>query len=238
MKIAIMQPYFFPYLGYFQLMSAVDEWVVFDDIQYIRHGWINRNRILSPNLEKEWQYITVPLKKYSQNSLINQIEIRNTNSWVDSILGGLSYYKRIKAPYYNDTIAFIKPLIDSEYKFISKLNIDLIQNIASLLDIEINITISSKKDFKYKENMESDDWALEISKKMGASTYINPIGGSEIFNKNKFINESIQIKFLKPNLVRYKQSRREYVSMLSIIDSLMFNSLKEVKEMLNNYEII
>ena len=233
-----MQPYFLPYLGYFQLMNAVDKWIVFDNIQYIRHGWINRNRILSPNLEKEWKYISIPLKKYSQSTLITQIEINKDNNSIDSILGGLSYYKRIKAPFYKDTITFIKPLIQNEHKFISELNINLMNNIADLLDIKTKFTISSKEGFEFKENMESDDWALEISKKIGASTYINPIGGIELFDKEKYKSEGIEIKFLKTNNIIYKQSRRDFVPFLSMIDVMMFNPIEKIKEMLNKYELV
>ena len=107
MKLAIMQPYFFPYIGYFQLMNVVDKWVVFDNIQYIRHGWVNRNRILSPNLEKEWQYILIPLDKHAKEALIYDIKIINSNRWKDEIIGKLSYYKRIRAPYYYQIIDLI-----------------------------------------------------------------------------------------------------------------------------------
>ena len=233
-----MQPYLLPYLGYFQLMNAVDEWVVFDDIQYRRHSWINRNRILSPNLEKEWKYISIPLKRYSQTKLITQIEINNDNKWCDSILGGLSYYKRVKAPFYKDTVSFIEPLIQNKYEFISELNIILMKHIANLLNIKTNIRISSEEDFKFKKNMESDDWALEISKKLGASTYINPLGGLEIFDKKKYKKEGIEIKFLKTNNIFYKQSKRNFVPFLSIIDVLMFNSIENIKIMLDKYELV
>ena len=84
MRLAIMQPYFFPYIGYFQLINAVDKWVVFDEVQYIRHGWVNRNMILSPNIEKQWQYIIVSLQKHNQGELIKNIKVNYQLSWQES----------------------------------------------------------------------------------------------------------------------------------------------------------
>ena len=112
MKLGVMQPYFFPYIGYFQLMKNVDQWVVFDDIQYINKGWINRNRILHPNVEKQWQYITLPLVKRKQFEKICNIEIKSEINWRAEILGKLTAYKR-KAPFYNETLNLINECFDT-----------------------------------------------------------------------------------------------------------------------------
>jgi hypothetical protein len=237
MKLAIMQPYFFPYIGYFQLMNAVDEWVIFDNIQYIRHGWVNRNRILSPNLEKEWQYVLVPLDKHSKEDLINEIKIINTNSWKDDIIGKLSYYKRIRAPYYHQIIALVEKCFDNNVISLIELNTITLKHITDYLGINFNYSISSKEKIDYTNVIGSGDWALEISKQMQASVYINPIGGKEIFDRDKFNNLDIKIQFLKTNDIKYKQSRREYVPWLSIIDVMMFNSIENIKLMLDEYEL-
>ena len=113
MKIGIMQPYAFPYLGYFQLINYVDKWVIFDDIQYISKGWINRNRILHPDLKKEWQYFTVPIKKHSRESRIKDIEINEELEWRDAFLGKLTSYKK-KAPFYKETVEFIGDCVNIE----------------------------------------------------------------------------------------------------------------------------
>tara|TARA_Y100000590_G_scaffold440912_1_gene566906 strand:- start:434 stop:1150 length:717 start_codon:yes stop_codon:yes gene_type:complete len=237
MKLAIMQPYFFPYIGYFQLMNVVDKWVVFDNIQYIRHGWVNRNRILSPNLEKEWQYILIPLDKHAKEALIYDIKIINSNRWKDEIIGKLSYYKRIRAPYYYQIIDLVQKCFDNDINNLLELNIIILKNIADYLDINFNYSISSKEKFDYTNVTGPGDWALEISKQMNASLYINPIGGEKIFNRNKFENSDIEIKFIKPNIIEYKQSKRKYVPWLSIVDVLMFNSIDTIIKMLSLYKL-
>ena len=233
MKLGIMQPYLFPYIGYFQLMNAVDKWVVFDDIQYIRHGWVNRNRVLSPNLEKEWQYITVPLVKHQKTELIYNIVINNTEKWQSNIYNKLSYYKKIRAPYFKDVIKVVENCLSYDTKFLNDLNIKSLKLVANYLGINFNYVISSKEEFDYSEVNNSGDWAFEISKQMDASTYVNPVGGKEIFDNEKFENEGIELKFLKSNNMHYKQSRRNYVPWLSIIDVMMFNPPERIKDMLN-----
>ena len=149
MKLGIMQPYLFPYIGYFQLISAVDIWVVFDDVQYIRHGWVNRNRILSPNIQKEWQYITVPIQKFKREDFIEDIKINNTVAWQNSILGKLSYYKQIKAPFYSTVQSLVKEMLEKKYDSIVELNIRTIQSVCDYLGVEFNYRISSKEKYDY-----------------------------------------------------------------------------------------
>ena len=232
-----MQPYFFPYIGYFQLINAVDEWVIFDDIQYIRHGWVNRNRILSPNLEKEWQHILVPLDKHHQEDFIHEIKIIDTNNWKDDAMGKLSYYKRIRAPYYDQIIVLIEKCFDNNPISLVELNTLILKHITDYLSINFNYSISSQKSFNFSNVVGPGDWALEISKQMKASVYINPIGGKEIFDKDKYFSEGIELQFLKSREIKYKQSRRSYVPWLSIIDIMMFNSIENIKLMLDEYEL-
>ena len=111
MKLALMQPYFFPYLGYFDIINSVDKWVVFDNAQYIRRGWIHRNRILHPR--KGWQYIVVPIKKHSHKTVIKDIMIDNEQNWKRKIIRKLQHYKK-KAPYFDETIAFVEDCLAIE----------------------------------------------------------------------------------------------------------------------------
>ena len=237
MKLAIMQPYFFPYIGYFQLMKAVDKWIIFDDIQYIRHGWVNRNRILSPNLNKEWQYIVIPLDKYCKEDTINKIKITSNHHWKEDIIGKLSYYRKIRAPHYHKVIDLVQRCFDNDVTSLLELNIITLKHIADYLDIKFEYSISSKEQFDYTNVIGPGDWALEISKQMNASLYINPIGGQEIFNRDKFAYSGINIKFIESNFIKYKQSRREYVPWLSIIDLMMFNSIDTIRKMLSLYKL-
>lgn len=234
MKVGIMQPYFFPYIGYFQLINYVDKWIFFDDVQYIRRGWMNRNRILHP--KEGWQYIVVPLKKHRRCDLIKDIQINSNQNWKEKLLGQLSHYKK-KAPYYNETINIIKRAIDLDTENITELNAHIIKTICEYLDINFKYEISSKCKFDYSKVNEPGDWALSISEQIGANEYVNPPGGIDLFNEEKFNYSNIRLRFLKKSNIEYFQKRKYFEDGLSIIDVMMFNSKEKIKEMLNLYEV-
>lgn len=238
MRLAIMQPYFFPYIGYFQLITATDKFIVFDVVQYIKHGWMNRNRILSPNSLEGWQYILVPLKKNKQHTIIKDVKIFNQKDWLQTILGQLSYYKKINAPYYNDCIELIFELKKYSYSSLVELNVKSLVLVCNYLDLKFNYEICSQKDLNFENVRDSGDWALEISKSEKATIYINPIGGIYLFDKINFLNNGITLKYLKTKDIFYRQSKREFISSLSILDVMMFNSKDYIKELLNEYELI
>lgn len=235
MKVGIMQPYFFPYLGYFSLISFTDKWVVFDIPQFIRHGWIERNRILK--LDGSWQYIKVPLIKHSQQTTIKDIYIRNVENWKEKILAQLQHYKR-KALYFKETEELLKEIFKYESESIVDTNINAIKQICQYLEMDFNYQFSSDMKIYPSQIKEPDDWALEISKILNAETYVNPIGGVDIFDEKKYISNGIELLFLKNKLVEYKQFNNTFEPGLSIIDVLMFNSIKETKDLIENYELL
>jgi hypothetical protein len=235
MKIGIMQPYFFPYIGYWQLINACDEFILFDDVQYIRHGWINRNRILKP--KEGWQYITVPLQNHSRNEIIKNIKASENFPWKEKILRQIEWYKKI-APFYTDTIN----LIENTLAKVSGINIVhinkiIIEYLCKYLDIKTNISISSEQNFDYSNINDPGEWALRISEQKKADMYINPASGKELFSKENFNRSNIKIVFLKPHEIEYNQKNSLFVSSLSIIDVLMFNGRNKTIEMLNLYDI-
>lgn len=236
MKIGIMQPYFFPYIGYWQLINACDEFILFDDIQYIRHGWINRNRILKP--EEGWQYIMVPLQSHSRNDLIRNIRASQNFQWKEKILRQLGYYKKI-APFYLDTINLIKNILDEVIETsIVHINEIIIKSLCKYLDIRTNITISSGQNFDYSKVNSAGEWALRISEQKKADAYINPISGKELFSKENFNHSNIKLLFLNSHEIKYNQKRPLFIPSLSIIDVLMFNGRDKTIEMLNLYNIL
>lgn len=237
LRVGIMQPYFFPYIGHFQLISHVDKWIVFDDVQYIRHGWINRNRILHPT--NGWQYITVPLLKQGHKELIKNTKINNNIDWKVKIINQLAHYKNI-APYYDKTIKLIQEALNVETNHITILNVNILKVICSYLEIPFNYQISSDMNFDYSNVKESDDWALEISMQLGADEYVNPIGGKELFDQEKYDSQGIKLSFLSSNSdeLKYKQGKKPFEPALSIIDVFMFCSQNEIKKMLNSYEVL
>lgn len=234
MKVGIMQPYFFPYLGYFQLINYVDKWIFFDDVQYINHGWMNRNRILHP--KEGWLYIILPLQKHSRDDLIKDIKINNNENWREKILGQLSHYKK-KAPYYNNTIDLVNECLNVYENNLVNVNVNIISVICNYLDINFDYEISSHCKFDYSNVNDAGEWALRICEQINANEYINPPGGYDLFNIDKFNNSNINLKFLKMNDIVYSQKRSNFEPGLSIIDVLMFNSKEDIKNMLNLYEV-
>ncbi|MES5954330.1 WbqC family protein [Bacillus fungorum] len=237
MKIGIMQPYFFPYIGYFQLINHVDKWVIFDDVQYIRHGWVNRNRILHPT--DGWQYIIAPLEKHSHKHSIKEVQINNTTNWKLKIMNQLVHYKK-KAPYYKQCIEIIEKALDINTNNITELNTHILEIICNNLEMPFSYQISSLTNFNYSDVEDPGDWALTISSQLHATEYVNPIGGKELFNRTKFEEQGIKLSFLQSSMEKlvYKQGYRSFEPALSIIDLLMFCSKDEIKSMLDQYEVL
>lgn len=233
-KIAIMQPYLFPYIGYFQLVNAVDTFVFYDDVNFIKGGWINRNNILINGKRK---LITVPCIKPSQNKLINQVYLDPNKKTVNSILKSIDLaYK--KAPYYSDVFPLIYNFLSAYDKpTVSELAIDSVLLVVDYLNLKSNFKKSSK-DYSDSSRLKKDNRLIEISKTAGASIYINPIGGVELYSKKRFEEEGITLNFIESGLINYTQYKNEFVPNLSIIDVMMFNSPQQIKEMLNQYILI
>jgi hypothetical protein len=224
-----MQPYFMPYIGYWQLMNMVDKYVVYDDVNYINRGWINRNRILINGQE---HLFTISLKNASQNKLINDIEIADDFSKIQKQIA-FSYKK---APYYQHTNVLLQDIFSFPNKNLSDFLYHSIATCCNYLGIKTEIIKSS---CLTKDNtLRAENKILHICKIMGATEYYNAIGGQELYNRDVFMNNGIELKFLKSDLVPYKQFANDFVPGLSIIDVLMFNSVEEIKRMLNQYELV
>lgn len=238
MRLGIMQPYFFPYLGYFSLIKQTDKFILFDPVQFIRHGWIERNRILKPN--NGWQYINVPLVKHAQSALIRDIKINNNENWRKKILAQLMHYKK-RSPFYKETIEVVKNGIEKNTDSITELNYSCLNAVCNYLEIPFDCEIFSEMGLKIDIPHSPDEWALNICKAIGnVDEYWNPEGGTEFFDRQKYENVGIKIKFLKHNLPLYSQRRgaENFENGLSIIDVMMFNSPEKIKEMLDDYELI
>jgi len=230
MKIAIMQPYFFPYLGYFQLINAVDKFIFYDDVNFIKNGWINRNRIIINNTSK---YLTVQLNGASPFKLINEIEFTDNRAKLKKTLH-MAYRK---APMYNYIWPLIEDCLDYKTEKISDLDIYTIKRISEYLNIKTQFEISSNK-YNESRSLDKADRLKRICKKNNAKTYINPIGGQKLYNKDDFKHAQIDLFFIQPELPEYKQFSKKFIPGLSIIDVMMFNSLRKINEMFDNYKLI
>src|SRR5574344_34870 len=233
MKLGIMKPYLFPYLGYWQLINIVDKYVIYDDVNFIKNGWINRNNIL---LNGQKHLITLPLDGASPFDKINEIKITSNAKQKEKLLKTIiSAYK--KAPYFEEVYSIVEKTIMYDTLYISQAIAFSIKEIAKYLTIDTEILTSST--INKQNELKAQDKVIDIAKSLGATQYINAIGGQNLYNKGDFLNENITLNFIKMNDIKYQQfGKEDFVENLSIIDVLMFNSTATVKEMLNEYKLI
>jgi hypothetical protein len=233
MKLAIMQPYFMPYIGYFQLINSVDQFIIYDNIQYTKKGWINRNRILANGKD---QLITLPIKKDSD--YLDVIERELSESWSKDKNKILNIIKSSynKAPYFEETFELISKCLNNPESNLFKFIYDSIVFINDYLNIKTPIIISSS--INANHILKSQDKVLSLCKAQNTNVYINSIGGVELYDKTIFKQNGIKLNFIKSNPIKYKQFNNEFVSWLSIIDVMMFNSKEQIQEYLNEYTLI
>ncbi|MBN2693426.1 WbqC family protein [bacterium] len=234
MKVAIMQPYFFPYIGYFQLINSVDKFVIYDDVSFIKGGWINRNNILINNNK---QLFTIPLSNISSFNTIKNttIDKKNYPIWLKKFEKTIySSYK--KAPYYEKIESLIFDVLKTQVESISDLNRDLLIKISEYLNIKTEFVNHSE--VYNNSSKKGEERIIDICLQESAKTYINPIGGIELYSKDNFNKNGLELKFLKSKNIEYKQFNNEFIPWLSIIDVLMFNSIEDIQKMLNEYEFI
>lgn len=228
MTLAIMQPYLFPYIGYWQLISTVDTFVIFDDVNFIKKGYINRNSIL---VGGKTQQFTLELIGASQNKLINEIEVGNNSKKLLKTIE-MSYRK---APYFETVFPIIEDILNQEEKNLAKFIGYSLQKLSNFLEIDTKFIYSS--DIKKDNTLKAQDKILDICKKLEATNYINAIGGKELYDKEKFQSENIKLNFLDTELIEYKQFKNEFIPYLSILDIMMFNDKNEIKDMMKKYKL-
>jgi hypothetical protein len=232
-KIGIMQPYFMAYIGYYQLINSVDKFIIYDNIQYTKKGWINRNRILCDNKER---LISLPIKKDSD--YLNVCDRELSESWINDKVKMLNIIKTTygKSPYFNEVYPLISRCINNSETNLFKFIYDSILEMNKFLDIKTKMIISSTLDINH--DLKSQDKVLALCLNQNADTYINSIGGVELYDKKTFKEHNIELNFIKSNPINYKQFNNEFIPWLSIIDVLMFNSKEEIKNYLNQYTLI
>lgn len=245
-----MQPYFFPYLGYFQLINAVDKFILYDLVNYIKKGYINRNMILNRSLNKEWP-ITAPLQKQSSNSKIYEVRLTESKMWKSKLLKDI-YFNYKRAPNFEPTYSLINEIFNFETNLISDFNSNSLKKICNYL--QINTEISDKEAYfdeveQHLGVVDCDETdtnmlyptkerrILEICKREGADSYFNPIGGKTLYDKAVFKENKIDLFFLRLTEVIYDQQVDGFIPNLSIIDVMMFNSADEITKQLNKYEL-
>ena len=256
MKLGIMQPYFMPYLGYFQAIAAVDKYILYDQLTFIQSGWINKNRIRQRNMPVS--NIVVPLVNKSSNTLIADTLIDNTKPWRKKIVKSLQLGYG-KSAYYHDIMPLIEDILSKEYTTISELNCSSIKRICEYLEIQTKIDSNVKQYLDLEERLcdiENGDYSrfahlhtlpikkvarvLEICKAEESTFFVNAIGGQELYDKDEFKQYGIDLFFIKMNNVQYSQNCTDgsFEPGLSIIDVLMHNGKEGTKKLLNEYTLI
>lgn len=235
MKVAIMQPYFFPYLGQFQLIHATDRFILGDDVQYIQYGWINRNRVLKA--VDGVQYVIMPLVKHSSRELIQNIKAVEGDEWKIKLLRQLEHYKK-KSPFYANTVEVLKECFSTKDTSVTDLNSHFYSVVCQYLGIDYKVEVSSRMNFDYAGVDTPGERVISMCKQIGATAYLNPPGGTELYDRNMFDANNIGLGFVKPNLKEYNQQRPAFEPGLSIIDVMMFNSVADIKIMLNDFEVL
>mgnify|MGYP001592379643 CR=1 FL=1 len=235
MILAINQPYFLPYLGYFSLIKHSDQFILFDTPQFIRHGWIERNRIQKQN--EGTLYFRVPLVKHKRDTAIKDVKIRSNENWRFKILAQLVTYKK-KAPFYSEVIELLSQIFRIETESIVDLNRHSLQIICNYLGIKTPILVWSEMEVEIKEVQSPDEWALNICQALDADTYINPRDGISFFDTKKYQVGGVEIKFLNFVPTEYKQLNDEFIPFLSVIDALMFNDKEQINKMLDNISYV
>jgi hypothetical protein len=235
LKTAIMQPYLLPYIGYFQLINAVDQFVIYDDVAYIKNGWINRNRYL---LNGQAKYFTLSLSNASSFKPINQTFILDDEKQKakEKVLKTL-LMAYSKAPFFKIVHGLIEEIILNPDSNIATYNENSIRKICAFLNINTRIFVSSKID--KRSSLKAQDRVIDVCKNLQASVYINAIGGKSLYSQDTFKRNGIELKFLRSNSERiiYNQFGDAFLSGLSIVDILMFNSTQEVHKFLEDYSL-
>jgi hypothetical protein len=235
MKLVVMQPYFFPYLGYFDLLNITDEWIVYDTPQYMKYGWVNRNRILRPN--SGWQYIKMPLKKHLLTDPINQIEIYTDSDWSGLILRQLEHYKK-HAPYYNDVIAFLNDCFSGLDRNLAKANTTLFKKVADRLGIKKPIQVFSEMKLHLQGPVDiPQDFGVRVAQAVGASEFVNRPGGAAFLDENYFRENGIKLTIQDFTNMTYNTGRHSFEPDMSIIDVMMWNSPEQIKHYLDTFRL-
>ncbi|MDR2848598.1 MAG: WbqC family protein [Bacteroidales bacterium] len=229
MKLGANQPYFLPYIGFFQLIGAVDKYIICDDFNYIKSGWINRNKLLLGGKEFVFHLATLGA---SQNKRINEIAVDDNQHKLAKTIE-VNYRK---APLFDNVFPLIQDILNYEDKNLARYVGNSMIKIAEYLQLPATFFYSSE--IPKDHSLRFQERVINICNVMGATTYINAIGGMELYNKTQFSNKGVDLFFLKSKPITYKQFGQSFVPNLSMLDILMFNTVEQTKQLLLQYEFI
>ncbi len=258
LRLGMMQPYFLPYIGYFSLIAATDQWVVFDTAQYMRRAWVNRNRILTSGSDP-WKYIRIPVLHARRESRICDICVDHRQNWIDQIQQDLKVYRQYRAPFYKQTSEWLLDALKTAVRdgstaqaseaddacctvgpgsiLLSPLLIRLLRATCDWIDLPFSCRVFSQMQVAVPEDVAAGEWALHTARAVQADTYINAPGGRDLFDAAAFRCHGIQLQVLEPVLLPYNQGGQEFVAGLSILDVLMWNTIEQTQQLIQSYRV-
>ena len=231
MKVGIMQPYFFPYIGYFQLIAAVDVFIVYDNIKYTKKGWINRNRMLQNGKDV---IFSLPLKSASDCLDVRERELAADFNREKILNQFKEAYRR--APYFKDIFQLVEQIVF--YKDANLFCFLYNSFVRTCEHLEITTEIKISSDIAINHDLKNQDKVLALCAAVGATTYVNAIGGIELYSKESFRENGIELQFIKSKPFEYPQLIEPFIPWLSIIDVMMFNSLNVIKSRLAEFYLV
>ena len=236
MRLGIMQPYFFPYLGHFALIARCDEWVVFDITQYTPKSWMNRNQVLHPNGGPNW--VSVPLANGSISIKTHEARLLDVAAAKASVLGKLSHYRR-RAPHHAAVEAIVHEAFantgdDGAEDSLVRLDVRGLDAVCNYLGLPFRRRLASALALDLPAGLQPGEWALEIASRLGATAYLNPIGGAALFDRARYAARGIELGFLRAAPFAYAEAPAN----LSILDVLMWNAPEVVRAALLHSEIV
>lgn len=232
MNVAIMQPYFFPYIGYFQLIHAADTFVVYDDVHFIKKGWIHRNRIL---LDGEPYPLVLPIRKASQNRLISEHERALPDETVEKQLVLIRQAYR-KAPYFDMAMPIIEKVLRYPEVNVARYLLHGLKEVAEYIGLQTNFLLSSE--LESTGELKGQERIVERCRQLGATHYINAINGISLYDAESFERHGIALSFLKSESEPYEQGDGPFYPNLSILDVMMYNHPQEIRKRIEQYTLL
>ncbi len=248
MKLGIMQAYFFPYIGYFQLINAVDKFILYEHVNFRNKSWMTRNYILPINAKV--QSISISVRKKSCNKTISDIELVEFKHFSATFLKKI-YHSYRRTQFFDETIELFENIFNTNFSSLHHFNSFSITEICSHLGINTIIKSQNENYLYLEEELSTSDFnsnnsnfdkksarIISICKNENANIYFNAIGGTALYDKINFYSQGITLNFIKTNDLIYKQFNETFIPNLSIIDVLMHNGINTTKILLNNYQIL
>ena len=235
MILASHQPYFFPYLGYFSLISAVDKFIFFDTSQFNRKSWMTRNRILKPTMN-EFQFINIGTQHTTFQAKLPECKLNPDQKWKNKLISQLGHYKK-KADFFDETMLFLQKLLINDEENLIDFNVSSTIAVARLLKIDTQFFQHTKIEHSVEKASEKGFWGMVFCNAFGAENYINAPDGEVLYPKEEYKKAGIKLGFIQHQLNPYSQNNENFLPALSIIDVLMFNGAEKTSEMVHDYKI-